>query len=51
MHGKIVNQYIIGSLGKKHDLKDLHTLPEVVYFEIQQFGDSSILTKKLFNKH
>ena len=32
-------------------LTDLHTLPEGVYFEIQQFEDGSILTKKLFNKH
>lgn len=51
MHGKIVNQYIVDGLGKKHAFTDLHTLPEGVYFEIQQFEDGSILTKKLFNKH
>ena len=50
-HVKIVNQYIVDGLGKKHAFTDLHTLPEGVYFEIQQFEDGSILTKKLFNKH
>ena len=33
------------------DYMTIPNTPEGVYFEIQQFEDGSILTKKLFNKH